>query len=157
MNTKLIINILNKISENEMLATIIGGIIVFVFTQIVIEFIVKPRIELSKLKKKIATTLTMYRNLYHNPVRAKPNIDYSKYPKYQEAEIELRKVASELSGYISIKRKKRKEKENSMETACKYLIGLSNNLFEHHIEEDIIKENIQLEKGILDCLKIRLL
>ena len=52
-------NILIKIITDETFLTILSGVIVFIISQIIFEFIIKPREEFNKLKGEIICCLTV--------------------------------------------------------------------------------------------------
>ena len=143
--------------HNEMFITVFTGVIVLVIHQIINDYIIKPKLKLRSLKEKVAATLTMYRNLYSNPVLLNQGERADKYLNYNEASTKIREIASELAGYIGILNN-HDEKRDRLTKACRCLIGLSNGLFGHkNVEEDLCKNNRNLEIEILEQLEIELL
>jgi len=149
--------IIVNLMHNEMFITVFTGVIVLVIHQIINDYIIKPKLKLRSLKEKVAATLTMYRNLYSNPVLLNQGEREDKYLNYNEASTKIREIASELAGYIGILNN-HDEKRDRLTEACRCLIGLSNGLFRHkNVEEDLCKDNRNLEIEILEQLEIELL
>lgn len=84
--------------------TVISGVVVFVVSQLIMEFLIKPHIEYKKLKNRILVSLTYYSNLLTSPYNisnSNPEADFEKYRSSQwaTASEEMRKLASEMAVY----------------------------------------------------------
>ena len=89
--------------SKDMLYTILSGVGVFVVSQWIMEFILKPVISFDELKGRIASNIVYAAQYYGNPLSQENFFDFSiseKYKEaYQEVSNELRKLASELAGF----------------------------------------------------------
>ena len=95
----------------------------------------------------------MYKNKYHNPIMIDEGVEKSVFLDYKEAEKELRKVASDLSGFYSIVNDK-----HNLETVIRDLIGISNSIIiSEENRYECSKFNRELEQEILEKLNIKLL
>ena len=142
----------NLVTSNTFL-TIISGVLVFAISQLFNEYWLRPIQRYKELRAKISYSLTLYANLYMNPVKhdllhETKDIDI--------ASNEIRMLAAEVDssielrpwGNIFIARKK------VLATVSKNLIGLSNNLYSPH--PDIAAAlNEKRCKEIYKLLKIR--
>lgn len=142
----------NLITSNTFL-TVISGVLVFVVSQLFDEYWLKPIQKYKELRAKISYNLTLYANLYMNPVEyklanARGEIDV--------ASNELRKLAAEVDsmmelrpyGNVFIARK------SILTDVSRNLIGLSNNIYSPH--PDIAMEhNEERCKKICDLLKLK--
>ena len=133
--------------------TIISGLIVYIFSQIITEFVIKPHIAYKKLKRNILYSLTYYSNMLTNPFvihgETVPK-DFSAYyeSEYPKMSEELRKLGSEMSTY---------KKRNSTKIYHE-LIGLSNSTWEYSKQSfNTIQENrnaIQTIRRLLNAKEI---
>ena len=98
--------------------TVLTGVIVFVLSQLFIEFILRPIQEYKKLKSDVSWALTYYANIYSNPTGVKQEL-------YDEASKELRKLAAELRAF-NIRKPKLLYKKDKIDIAASDLIGLAN-------------------------------
>lgn len=132
----------------KMIITVVSGVLVFVLSQLFIEYFFKPIQEYKKLKSHVAYVLTYYACYYSNPV----NIDNDKNGLWKNASIELRKVAAEVDAFSQIKPAFMLPClipiKNNLIDVSKSLIGLSNNcitnsicLKDHYFIEE--KQNIE--------------
>lgn len=120
-------NILIKIISDNTFLTILSGVIVFIISQLIFEFIIKPREEFNKLKGEIFCCLTMYANIIANPLRYSSIKDISENKEYLDASKNIRFIASRFAGILeSHKFVCRKNKYYSV---TNNLIRLSNNLW----------------------------
>lgn len=147
-------NTISQIIKSETFITIMSGVIVFIFSQWIIEFIINPHKEYLSLKEKIACTLTMYCCYYHNPYKLNKKEHIKNNENYDEASKELRKVGSELSGYIGKISKLRFNKRKKLKKVRDSLIGLSNGLYEYESYSPY-KDNIECESSIKKYLGIK--
>ena len=86
-------NILIKIISDNTFLTILSGVIVFIISQLIFEFIIKPREEFNKLKGEIFCCLTMYANIIANPLRYSSIKDISENKEYLDASKNIRFIA----------------------------------------------------------------
>ena len=133
---------------NTTFLTIISGVFVFVISQYFMEFIINPMREYKKIKSKIGFAITMYACYYSNPFNYDIKGLSEEIKIYEDVSIELRKIGSELAGYIAILPKKKIKKIKELNDVKRYLIGLSNGLFEHNNSRDTIKDNNEYVKQI---------
>lgn len=99
---------------NATFLTIVSGVLVYVFCQIFMDYIVEPKREYKKLKQKILYSVDMYRCYYISPYNVfdeKRNARSKE--EYDKASKEMRKIGSELSSYIGIIWKKDLEREKN--------------------------------------------
>ena len=147
-------NILIKIISDNTFLTILSGVIVFIISQLIFEFIIKPREEFNKLKGEIFCCLTMYANIIANPLRYSSIKDISENKEYLDASKNIRFIASRFAGILeSHKFVCRKKKYYSVTSN---LIRLSNNLWiDKRSKKDIYTENIKFENEIKGKFKIK--
>lgn len=147
-------NILIKIISDNTFLTILSGVIVFIISQLIFEFIIKPREEFNKLKGEIFCYLTMYANIIANPLRYSSIKDVSENKEYLDASKNIRLIASRFAGILeSHKFVCRKKKYYSV---TNNLIRLSNNLWiDKRSKKDIYTENIKFENEIKEKFKIK--
>lgn len=147
-------NILIKIISDNIFLTILSGVIVFIISQLIFEFIIKPREEFNKLKGEIFCCLTMYANIIANPLRYSSIKDVSENKEYLDASKNIRFIASRFAGVLeSHKFVCRKKKYYSVTSN---LIKLSNNLWiDKRSKKDIYTENIKFENEIKEKFKIK--
>ena len=60
--------ILLSIVTSDIFCTIIGGVLVFVISQWLLELVIKPRVEYKKTIDKILYSLSYYANIISNPM-----------------------------------------------------------------------------------------
>lgn len=131
--------------------TVISGVIVFIISQCVLEFVIKPKIKYNELKKRILYLLTLYENLYSNPIiidieNSKDAFEYYAKSPWEEASEAFRKVGAELSAYNI--------KKNEKIVAC--LIGLSNSMWCYKESFNVLmKANCENSKYIRKKLQKR--
>ena len=147
-------NILIKIISDNTFLTILSGVIVFIISQLIFEFIIKPREEFNKLKGEIFCCLTMYANIIANPLRYSSIKDVRENKEYLDASKNIRFIASRFAGILeSHKFVCRKKKYYSV---TNNLIRLSNNLWiDKRSKKDIYTENIKFENEIKEKFKIK--
>lgn len=147
-------NILIKIISDETFLTILSGIIVFIISQIIFEFIIKPREEFNKLKGEIICCLTMYDNVIANPLKYDDIKKVRKNKKYLDASKNIRLIASRFAGILESHKFICRKKKYYIVT--NNLIRLSNNLWiDERSKDDIYNENLKLENEIKRKFKIK--
>ena len=133
------------------LTTVVSGVLVFILGQLFNEYFLKPIQDYKALKAKIAYSLTLYANLYMNPITiSELNQEYS------DASLEIRKLAAEVDatielrpfGNIFIPRAK------ILKEASKALIGISNGFYTDSSLEQI-KSNGECRDTIYEKLSIK--
>lgn len=86
-------------SSNSIFWTIISGVLIFILGQIFVEAILKPHKRFKELKAKISYSLVLYGNIYSSPlIREMSSV--AELGEYEAVGSELRKLASELTGYL---------------------------------------------------------
>lgn len=129
--------------------TVISGVVVFVTSQLIMEFLIKPHLEYKKLKNRILVSLTYYSNLLTNPYDIRKDnyeFDFEEFKKteYPLASEEMRKLGSEMAIY---------NKKYSQDIH-KNLIGLSNGVWQYQgIEERLGRQNGKMIDEIREWLK----
>ena len=135
---------------NNTFLTIISCIAVFIISQLIMEFIIKPKEEFNKIKGKILCNLKMYANLIANPleISSLEELENSKY--YLDASKDIRLMASKLAGILETHPIVCNKKKYYL--IVNNLIALSNGLWKN------IKSNIDLydknEKSTTEIYKI---
>lgn len=147
-------NILIKIISDNTFLTILSGVIVFIISQLIFEFIIKPREEFNKLKGEIFCCLTMYANIIANPLRYSSIKDVCENKEYLDASKNIRFIASRFAGVLESHKFVCKKKKYYSVTSN--LIKLSNNLWiDKRSKKDIYTENIKFENEIKEKFKIK--
>ncbi len=111
--------------------TVISGVLVFVISQMFNEYWLRPIQNYKELRAKISYGLTLYANLYMNPVKYELLYETK---ERDSASNELRMLAAEVDSFIELRpwgnvfiaRKK------VLAAVSKKLIGLSNNFYSPH-------------------------
>ena len=121
-------NVFLDIVTSEVFCTVISGVFVFVISQLLLELVIKPRVEYRKTISKIVYSLSYYADVISNPLKVsqekkKEDFDYFNNSKYSLASDELRKLGCEIRTFSF---KKKINKHISEE-----LILLSNSLWEY--------------------------
>lgn len=141
-------SLIKIIENNTIMATVISGVLVYVLSQLYMEYYMSPRKKYRELKEKIAYILTLYACYYSNPY----NIDSDDCKKikydYDQASYEIRKIGAELSGYIGNVPKFRWIKRKRLNEVKACIIGISNGLFKMNNDSPIKdnKENVEIIK-----------
>jgi hypothetical protein len=138
--------------------TVGGGVLVFVFCECIKEIWLMPLQEYKKIKSRVSYTLAMYANLYYNPIPYEQPAN--KIPdNYEQASIELRKLASELGAFIETLSwvKPSIPKKGNLYDASSNLFALSSGLFvlKNVDMYEYIEYNGKREERIYTLLKIR--
>jgi hypothetical protein len=135
---------------------VIVGVFIFVFSECLKEIWLTPLQEYKKIKSRVSYTLTFYASIYSNPLPSSQTVN--KIPdNYEQASIELRKLASELRAFIETLSffKPLIPKRKILFKTSADLIGLSNNL---SAPKDSIYKHIEFntkrESNICENLKI---
>lgn len=136
-----------------MILTIISGVFVFVLSQLFNEYRLKPIQKYKELRAKISYSLTLYANLYMNPVEYKLA---NAREEINVASNELRQLAAEVDAMIELKPIfslliARKE---VLAEVSRNLIGLSNNLYSPH-PDIAIEHNDKRCREIYKLLKMK--
>ena len=141
-------------STLNLIITVVSGVLVYVFSQLFTEFVLRPIQDYKRLKAKVAKELVYYAQFYSNP---QPIGTATENRLWTEASDALRVLASEVTAFAEIKpfhpfafyvipsRKNLRE-------ASKNLIGLSNSLFvsdgSYYLERKDFPEKVKR------CMKI---
>lgn len=140
--------------SNSTFLTVISGVLVFVISQIIIECMINPSKKYRELKERIAYTLTLYSCYYMNPYQFDKDENVRNQNEYDDASKEVRKIGSELSGYIGNISRIRFKKRKRLLEARDCIIGISNGFYQYP-EYSPIKDNKDAEKRIKELLKIK--
>ena len=147
-------NILIKIISDNTFLTILSGVIVFIISQLIFEFIIKPREEFNKLKGEIFCCLTMYANIIANPLRYSSIKDVRENKEYLDASKNIRFIVSRFAGILESHKFVCRKKKYYIVT--NNLIRLSNNLWiDKRSKRNIYTENIKFENEIKEKFKIK--
>ena len=139
----------------QILYTVLSGTLVYVISQYFMYYIINPSREYKKIKSKIAYSLTMYSCYYHSPIYLKNIKQQIIIDIYRDSCNEMRKIGSELSGYISTMSCLKYKKRNELIEVSRNLIGLSNGFFVlSNDDNQTLKDNREYEKNIRKILKI---
>jgi hypothetical protein len=114
--------------------TILGGVFVFVITQIVLKIVIQPFAEFRKVKGRINTSLIFHANVYMNPIHLSEDVNHK-----NRADItsnEFRILASELMASYQMLTCKHLliwlgiiPNREKIHDASRHLIGLSNGIY----------------------------
>mgnify|MGYP003292083708 CR=1 FL=1 len=149
--------VLINLLTNTTFLTVISGVLVYIFSQLFYEIIITPYKKYNEIKGKIAYILALYKRYYGNPYNLfGEESNMRDKDKYEEASIEVRKVAAELSGFINefnlkiiIPNKKK------LSEVVSNLVGISNGFFIVSKDFDTIKANRENEEIIVKNLKLK--
>ncbi|WP_141500937.1 hypothetical protein [Paenibacillus luteus] len=146
------------------MTTIFGGLILFIISQLSLKVIIEPIVELKKIIGKVARTLLLYSNQYHNPVElTEENLNNDRLTsERQRTSLEIRTMAGELLGAVQVipayqifsflglvpSLKRIKEARAS-------LVGLSNSLWKTKSNDNVYVHIIETEKELIKSLRIK--
>jgi hypothetical protein len=145
--------------------TILGGIIVFIFSQIALKFILEPLAEYRKVKSQIAFNLIYYANIYMNPVESNnENLENeSLRNKLNETSEIIRKLSCEFTGSLQIiplyqffSLMGLIPSKSNAQLVKSNLIGISNSLYYPTGGDDLIRidSNLKRRSEISRILKL---
>ena len=134
-----------EVVGSDLFCTVIGGVLVFVASQLLLELLIKPIIEYRKTISKIKYTLEYYADVISNPIiisndNQKEGFEIFVKSKHFLASEELRKLGCEITTFAFKKKRNRKISEG--------LIYLSNSMWHYKGSVPIKEErnSIQLQK-----------
>lgn len=140
-----------------LIATIVSGVLVFIFSQLFVEFILRPIQEYKKLKAKTSKMLIYHAQYYSNPQNA---MEANKFPAWKDASSQIRELSAEVAAFAEIKPLQIfvfysiPTKKKLLE-ASSYLMGLSNSFFLSSSEMEIcIERSNTYPKIIRKCMRI---
>lgn len=133
--------------------TIIAGVLVFVLSQLYNVYRLKPIKKYIELREKISSSLTLYANLYMNPVESRLANESA---ERNQASTELRELAAEVDAMIELKPicSPLVAKKTVLGEVSKCLIGLSKSIYSPHPDKAII-QNEERSKKIYTLLKMK--
>lgn len=129
--------------------TVISGVVVFVVSQLIMEFVIKPHLEYKKLKNRILVSVNYYCNLLVNPYNIGKDSTEADFDKLRSsdwliASEEMRKLGSEMAVY----------KKKHSQDIHKNLIGLSNGVWQYkYSQEQLGLQNSKMIDEIKEWLK----
>lgn len=129
--------------------TVISGVVVFVVSQLIMEFLIKPHLEYKKLRNRIIVSINYYCNFLVNPfiinkANAEADFEELRSTKWMVASEEMRKLGSEMAVY---------NKKHSRDIH-KNLIGLSNGVWQYkNSQEQLGIQNKKMIDEIKEWLK----
>ena len=143
--------------ECEVFITVISGVLVFILGQLFNEYFLKPIQDYKKLRAKIAYTLTLYANLFMNPVTLEAATQ-----EYSDASLEIRKLSASVDAMIELKPLGNVfiPKRSAMKDSAKALMGISNRFivndtFDSSKQNDIDRKIIYKSLKIKSYMKVR--
>lgn len=137
--------------------TIITGVLVFVFSQMFLEFVLRPIQEYKKLKGEVAKSLVLYAQYYYNPYFNEDGHSEG----HSNASNRLRELASEIAAFKEITPNylitfRAIPKKQHLQTMSENLIGLSNSCYTRKFPiEQYTLSAINYEKEIEKILEIK--
>lgn len=143
--------------KTQLFYTIISGVVVFIISQLFVEFLLRPIQEYKRLRGKVSYSLVRFACYYSNP---QSFADLNNSPQWTDAANETRKLASEVAAFAEIKphaifvwyaipRKK------CLKAVSQCLIGLSNSYFEaDECKDECLKATHKLVERIRRLMKI---
>lgn len=135
-----------ELLSNQMTATVVSGVLVYICSQLFIEYVLQPIKDYKLLKAKIAYTLTYNAQYYRNAVKW----ENDKNNTWLNASKEVRKIAAEMEAFAQIRYKicwsifiphKR-----DLLKVKKALIGISNSFYIAEGEGHLNRLNFQTEQ-----------
>jgi hypothetical protein len=142
----------------EIVVTVVSGVLVYLAGLLVNEIWLSPLQQYKKIKQAISYNLTFYANMYTNVIDLADK-DVVRIESYKKAGDELRRLASELRGFIQILSwfKPMMPSKKALWEASRCLIGLSNGFFcayNTHETHQMIEDNDQNAKDICKFLNL---
>lgn len=140
---------------NETFLTILSGVLVFIVSQYFLILVINPHKEYKQLKQKIIYNLKLYCPYYFNPydlVNEDRNI--RNISEYENASNEIRKVGSELAGYIGTISFLRFNKIKKLNKVVDSLVGISNGFYIYPNYNPVV-DTKELEKNIKKILHFK--
>lgn len=134
--------------------TILGGVLLFIASEILKEIWLEPLQQYKKLKSQIVYSLNFHANKWSSPV---PNEYVSSYPEYQAASIEFRELSSQTVAFTQLGMIRwRIPKFEELDEASRMLMGISNGFFTTEEAIDSQRDhNYELDRRIRELLKIK--
>lgn len=135
----------------EVFMTVISGVLVYAMSQLFNEYFLKPIQDYKNLRSKIAYSLTLYTNLFMNPVNK------DKIKKEQEDALqEIRVLSASVNAFIELRPKWNAfiPPKSELKKVSKALIGISHGF----VADDIymrIESNKKEVQTICSVLKIQ--
>jgi len=121
--------------------TLLGGLFVFISTQIILKIVIEPLAEFRKVKGRINTSLIFHANIYMNPIHLSEDTNHKN--RADSVSHELRTLASELMACYQMLSCKRPlewlyviPKRDDIHDASRHLIGLSNGIYTNSTYSD---------------------
>lgn len=137
---------LNDLVKNPTFLTVISGVLVYSFSQLILEVVINPQKEYKRLRQKIIYTISLYCCYYHNPYDLlNPKSNVREKEEYELASKEMRKIGAELASYIGIVPKFRFKKRQKLKNVMSALIGISNGFYNVSKDFDTCGENRKCE------------
>lgn len=144
--------------------TIFGGLILFIVSQLCLKVIIEPIVELKKIIGKVARTLLLYANQYHNPVElTEENLNNDLLAsERQRTSSEIRSMAGELLGAVQVIPGYRMfsflglvPSLSKIKDAKASLVGLSNSLWKTKSNDNVYEHVQKTEKELIESLRIK--
>ncbi|WNR43667.1 hypothetical protein [Paenibacillus roseipurpureus] len=146
--------------------TVVSGVIVFFFSQILLKYIIEPISDFRKIRSQISVQLIYYANIYSNLFKYnEENKNNEKLVvRLDEVSNTFRKLASELIGisniipfYSLFSIMRLIPSRKNIQSASSNLIGLSNSIWTNGInnEDNNMKYNRERKNEIVKLLRIK--
>ncbi|SFS77212.1 hypothetical protein [Paenibacillus sp. BC26] len=143
--------------------TVVGGLIVFFLSQIMLKYLIEPLSDYRKLRAQVSHQLIYYAYFYANPTEFNDaNRQNEKLvTDLNEVSKSFRKLASELIGVINVipffstlSFCRLIPKRADVMEASSHLIGLSNSIWKYSPDNDQLKDNLKSRSEIIRLLQI---
>lgn len=150
---EIIIQILLNILSNQITFTVISGVMVYVISQLCIEYFLQPIKDYKELKAKTAYTLTHNAQYYSNPCKQKHDTEGF----WAQGAKDMRELASEIDAFAQIRPKYNIfiPSKNTLLSISRSVIGLSNSFYQKEGTLDLFSNNAKLVERIEKILKLR--
>ena len=146
-----------KETASTILSSVIAGIVLLLFTEIINTTWVKPLNDYKELKGEIINKLTYYANMYTNVYYDENN--KKMYDEYLSASDDIRRLASKTRGLAESRYKFQPfvPKKNDLIDVSGYLIRISNSFIAptSELKWQYIENNNKDEKKIIDLLRVK--
>ena len=140
---------------NGTFLTILSGVLVFIVSQYFLLLVINPHKDYKQLKQKIIYNLKLYCQYYFNPYDlVNEDRNMRKISEYENASNEIRKVGSEIAGYIGTISFLRFNKIKKLNKVVDSLIGISNGFYIYP-NYNPVEDTKKLEENIKKILHFK--
>lgn len=140
---------------NGTFLTILSGVLVFIVSQYFLLLVINPHKDYKQLKQKIIYNLKLYCQHYFNPYDlVNEDRNMRNISEYENASNEIRKVGSEIAGYIGTISFLRFNKIKKLNKVVDSLIGISNGFYIYP-NYNPVEDTKKLEENIKKILHFK--